>query len=213
MKKFLSVIMAIVSIFSFSQTKVFAQDVLESEINEIDTLSIDSPNVQVSDAMTFSEMVSYYASSKNISYEEALTFFPNHTLQTYASVYAPIKYRVLTVNLNVTSTYRPYLEFYCQTSENGNYWGILNVYSCQLVRAYKGISKQFEGNVNFWLRSAYQIEYAVNGDFFENGSTTHTAETGLNVGVGASASVSYSVSYASDHYKYCYVHNMVDFQK
>ena len=206
MKRFLSFLIASVVVLSFSHTTVFANNTHEQEKNQVDVIYTTNPNIQVSDPMNFSEMITYFANSKNISYEEALTFFDTPT-QSYSSTYAPIKYRVFTVNLVVTeNVYVPHLEFYCQTSENGNYWGILNVYSCELIRSYNQISKQFSGTVNFWLRNPYTIEYSVNGDFYENGTTSHTAEVGLNVDVGAGASISYSISYSSNHYKYFHIH-------
>lgn len=118
------------------------------------------------------------------------------------------------MSLTVTSTYRPRIEFYCRTSESGSYWGILSIYSVQLVRSYSGISKQFTGNISVWLRSAYQIEYTINGDFYNNGTTTVSGGGGLDLGIGESVNISLSasMSYESNHYKYFYEHRTVAFQ-
>jgi hypothetical protein len=118
------------------------------------------------------------------------------------------------VSLPVAPEYKPHLEFYCYTSEEGNYWGIKSIYSVQLVRGYKGTSKQFKGDIKVWLRSPYSIEYVVNGDFYNNGTTTVSGGVGINVGIDDVAQISCDTSSATttNHYKYFYSHKTLKFQ-
>ncbi len=111
----------------------------------------------------------------------------------------------------MTDEYQPYLDFYCATSEGGHFFNINSIYSIQLVRSYNGISKQFGGEVNAWLRSSNSIEYYVNGDFFNNGTTTVSGGIGVNAGLNVKCSATYSVSYSSNHYKYFYVHKTIKY--
>lgn len=213
MKKMISLFVTTVFLASSFVIPVSANE--NSEIITTGTVNIDNiddenSNVSVSDPMTFTEMVTHYAKTTGISYEEALAAFPNESTRATRTA----SHRVLSVTLNVTGSYKPHLDFYCNTSEGGNFWGITSIYSVQLVRNYGNESKQFAGTVDMWLRSGYEIEYVVNGDFYNNGTTTASGGTGLSVGVGGSANISFqaSIAHSSNHYKYFYDHQTVAFQ-
>ena len=180
-----------------------------TNIIDLKSLDAENPNVKISEPMTFTEMVSSYAEIEGISYEEALAVFPK---ESSASARTP-SHRMLSVTLNVTGSYKPTLNFYCNTSEGGNFWGITSIYSVQLNRTYGNTSKQFSGTIDVWLRSGYQIEYIVNGDFYNNGTTSASGGIGLNIGVGSGAQVSFQISSSSNHYKYFYEGKLVSFQR
>ena len=148
------------------------------------------------------------AKNADMSYDEVLRMLPD-TMQTQAA--RSNAYRSFTARLYVTDEYQPYLDFYCATSEGGHFFNINSIYSIQLVRSYNGISKQFGGEVNAWLRSSNSIEYYVNGDFFNNGTTTVSGGIGVNAGLNVKCSATYSVSYSSNHYKYFYVHKTIKY--
>lgn len=214
MKKFLSILLSMVVILPMYSLQANAAIDNENSFEEKSNknyVSINDEDVSYSDVMTFSEMVEHYAKSAGITYEEALNAFPASEYSSYATP----SYRTLSVGLNVSSEFKPRLEFYCQTSEYGTYWGIQKVYSMQLVRSYNGISKQFSGNVEMWLRSAYQIEFVVNGDFYNNGTTTVTGGNNMQLGIGeyAQMSCSASISTTTNHYKYFYDHRTINFQQ
>jgi len=191
-------------------------DTVHFSTEKLQILSAGSEKVSVSNPMTFEEMVAEYAKSSDLTYEEALELLPA-PVETRA---APITYRTLKVTLDVTDTYKPTLEFYFQTSESGNYQGILSVYSVQLNRASNvgswRITKQFGGTIEFWLRSPYEIEYVVNGDFFNNGTTSSTQNTGLNIDISYGMSIVFDVTESggstSNHYSYFYEHEWAAFQ-
>lgn len=163
----------------------------------------------ISEPMTYEEMINRYAQSGGCSYEEALHNFPKAK-----AVNPRATYRELTVTLNVASTYKPKIAFYCETSESSQYWGILSIYSIQLIRSYNGTSKQFMGDIEAWLRSAYKIEYVINGDFYNNGTTTVTGTVGSDAGIDEKIKISLgaSITTSSNHFKYFYKHETKSFQ-
>ena len=212
MKRIISLVSSFVLVFSLLYIPAYAdENTADTEIIDVNEINNEDSDIQVSAPMSFSEMVNHYMEVNGVSYDEALKAFP---VRLQKETRASATYRTLSVSLTVTSTYRPRIEFYCRTSESGSYWGILSIYSVQLVRSYSGISKQFTGNISVWLRSAYQIEYTINGDFYNNGTTTVSGGGGLDLGIGESVNISLSasMSYESNHYKYFYEHRIVAFQ-
>lgn len=212
MKRIISLVSSFVLVFSLLYIPAYAdENTADTEIIDVNEINNEDSDIQVSAPMSFSEMVNHYMEVNGVSYDEALKAFP---VRLQKETRASATYRTLSVSLTVTSTYRPRIEFYCRTSESGSYWGILSIYSVQLVRSYSGISKQFTGNISVWLRSAYQIEYTINGDFYNNGTTTVSGGGGLDLGIGESVNISLnaSMSYESNHYKYFYEHRTVAFQ-
>lgn len=212
MKRIISLVSSFVLVFSLLYIPAYAdENTADTEIIDVNEINNEDSDIQVSAPMSFSEMVNHYMEVNGVSYDEALKAFP---VRLQKETRASATYRTLSVSLTVTSTYRPRIEFYCRTSESGSYWGILSIYSVQLVRSYSGISKQFTGNISVWLRSAYQIEYTINGDFYNNVTTTVSGGGGLDLGIGESVNISLSasMSYESNHYKYFYEHRTVAFQ-
>lgn len=161
----------------------------------IDLLSVSgNPDVTVSEVMTYDEMIQHYAQNEGITYAEAAKLFPAPRSVDGTN---DIGYRTFIANLDVTSEYKPHLEFYCETAEGGHFFNINSIYSVQLVRIYGSISKQFSGDVEVWLRSSNSIEYVVNGDFYNYGTTTTSGGAGLDINLGKSAKISFSASIAS----------------
>ena len=58
------------------------------------------------------------------------------------------------------------------------------------------------------IRSGYDIEYVINGDFYNNGTTTISGGGNLGLGINDSATIGFSASitYQSNHYAYFYEH-------
>ena len=75
----------------------------------------------VSEPMTFEQMVKHYAQVAEYSYEEALLKFSETSAMNSKS---SDTYRILSVRLDVASGYKHKIDFYCETSESGSYWGI-----------------------------------------------------------------------------------------
>ena len=210
MKKIMCITLAMLLVACASLTIVANAETLTPENDSIITgiISVEDlendPDVVVSEPMTYEEMVSEYAENTGKTYNEAIAELHRETRSMSAA--KGNAYRKFSVLITVTSSYRPSIDFYCETSEGGNFFNINKIYSVQLNRDYNGISKQFQGTIESWLRSAISIEYIINGDFYNNGTTTTSGGVNLNVGLNELASVSFSVSSAttSNHYKYCY---------
>lgn len=203
MKKVTAFFLALVFIASIG---VQTASACMAEVQYPEARIVSVEEVTVSEAMTYDEMVVTLAENSGISYQAAKDELAEPTSTQFT-------YRVLSVTLNVTSTYKPTLDFYCETSES-RYWGIKSIFSVQLNREYNGISKQFIGNIDVYLRSAYQIQYIINGDFYNNATVTIIGGADLDIGIGGVGSITFegSISSTSNHYKYFYDDALVAFQ-
>lgn len=166
--------------------------------------------VTVSGALTAEELVQRYAESAGISYGEALACFPEEVKAARSA--ADAAYCVVSVPLEVAGNYIPTLELYCKAELAQGQMGITEICSIQMNRtctaAGQTISKVFAGDVQAWLREENQIEYAVNGDFYEDGEDACVAIAGGAANGGASASFRFTLpdSYAGEHEQYFYEH-------
>lgn len=192
---------------------------------------INEEQTVISDVLTFDQIVEMIAKDRNISKTEASNqvienYAKSHakdaTLSTNNVINATLSadnvidgtlsanyaaavtatYRTVSSQFTVTSTYKPSLTFYCETSEGGYFWGIVKILDVEMNRSYNGISKQFGGTVYTNLENAGKIYWIVNGDFFNNGTTTGGG--GVEIGIGQDATLNFSLSYSSNHYQYCY---------
>lgn len=217
MKKSLCVLLSLLIILPHMSLMACAEEAVESNHGVIDIREADNfSDVYISEEMTFDEMVRDFAKNTGTSFETAKV-----ALTKVDSANAPARvtpgtvYRRISTTLNVTGEYKPRLDFYCEISRGGNFWGIMSIYSVQMYREYNGITKQFAGNVETWLRSGYQIEYIVNGDFYHYGSTTTTVGGEIQVGVGDYFNMGFNVSVTteSNHYAYFYDADLLTLQQ
>ena len=90
------------------------------------------------------------------------------------------------------------------------------IFTCFTIPTYasrkaygSSISKQFRGDLKVWLRSTQKIEYVINGDFYNNGTTTSSGGIGVNAGINQLVSISFTATSttSSNHYKYFYEHD------
>ena len=204
------------------------------QISESICLDNLSEDVSISEVMTYDEIVKQIADDENISVEEAKALIGEEPWRPYDEVVREISdnenisieeakelinnkevkntregllvrantYRTLKTSVTVTTTYKPTINWYCSTSESGNFHGIVKIIRTSLNRSYNGISKQFSGELYSKLEQSDRIYYELNGDFYNNGTTT-VSGTG-SAEMNKVGSVSFSVSYASNHYKYCF---------
>lgn len=157
----------------------------------------------VSPVMSFEEMVNQVARDFNISTSEAQAQLGFSEAEAARAVRAEFTYRTLSSMFTVNSSYKPTMRFYCQTTEGGGFRAIKKILQVNMIRGYQGLSKQFQGKVYVNLEDPNRVFYIVNGDFYNNGTTTVNA--GVNIGLGQSANVSFGVSNTSSHYQYRYV--------
>lgn len=160
---------------------------------------------EISPVMSFYEMVEEIARNNNISTEQV----KQELGQVSRTKRSAKTYRHLTQQFTVTSEYRPTMRFYCETSESGGFRTIKRIIRVEMIRGYKGLSKQFSGEVFVNLEDPNIIYYSVNGDFYNNGQTTYKA--GVDIKLGQKVGVGFSATYATSWYKYCYTEGRVRF--
>lgn len=188
--------------------EVNAEEVISSDVNHEYLLEITDSTSEISNVLTFEEITKEISKDLEISLTDAENMvLQNSTSKSVASVKAAT-FRTLSQQFTVTSTYKPTMKFYCETSESGLYHGVLKILTVNMIRGYNGISKQFGGTVYTNLERSDRIYFIVNGDFYNNGTTTFNA--GVNIGIGESASVSFGVSNSSNHYAYRYIESYLN---
>lgn len=157
--------------------------------------------------MTFDKVVRDLAEEHDISIQQATQQVISATEQnpqsrSEVSPYAAT-YRTISQGITVTSTYKPQIKYYCQTSEGGgSFRGILKIMDVSINRIYGGVSKQFSGKVYTNLENANRIFWRMDGDFFNNGTMSYNG--GVEIKVGQSVTVSFGLSGSSNHYKAVY---------
>lgn len=171
-------------------------------------LVIDDASDGISDVLSFDELISEISINDNISETQArnelLNSLTKDNKRSLSSTSAAVAatYRTISTSVSVTSTYKPTIKYYCQTTEGGGFRGIKKILKVSLNRNYRGTSKAFGGEIYTRLEDPNRIFYILNGDFYNNGSTTVNGS--VNIGIGKAASVSFGGSYTSKHYKYAY---------
>lgn len=210
MKKKSIVVLSLVSVLYLSPLMLdtVKAEKLHSNINIAEQV-LDTNDMIMSEPMTFEELAEVYSSDHDVSLEEAYEHLGSNLLsQTERNSISPMairKFRTLKKRFTVTSTYKPELNFYCQTSEStGSFRGIIKILNVNMNRGYNGISKQFSGEVYTHLENANSIYYTISGDFFNNGTTSVEKNGEVGISLGGEGSVGFSISHASNHYKYYY---------
>lgn len=169
-----------------------------------------------SEVLTFDELIEIIAQDNKISETEAANLIAkqysdnNHNNKNQKSTnlksLRSSTFRTVTSRFTVTDVYKPSLKFYCETSECISTWGILKILNVTMNRESviynMSVVKQFSGTVYTNLESNSKIHWIVNGDFFNNGTTTVGA--GGQIGIGGCLTLSFNISHASNYYEYCY---------
>lgn len=196
-------------LIAFAIPPVYAQSDDTSVHGTIDLRDLDgAPGVTVSELMTFDETVARYARIEGISESQARMIFLETKENNSKREVTPrsISYRVYSVEIPVKGSYKPHIDFYCEIASGGHFWNIYSIYSVQLNRQSGSVSKKFDGTIDTWLRKAYEIEYIINGDFYNNATTSVSGTLGAEIKVGEHGKVSFSLTGATtnSHFAYCY---------
>lgn len=174
----------------------------------------------VDETMTFDEMVNRICIEQNKSPDEVISEMVEiersnrkdlkkspGAIDTKNEILASLRaatYRTLTIPIPAMTGYAPAgIQFYHKSADyEGSQMTCVQIMNISLNRydSSRGITKQFAGTVYLNLVDAQTIDWIVNGDFFDNGTTTVGGTVGA--GVEGTASVSLSVSYASNHFSY-----------
>lgn len=204
---------AVISVPAFAKTGSNNGVVTVGEIN-----SLNNSRTTISDIMTFDQIANHIAKDKDVPIAKVKNDLNRNILQRSnltAASSVSAKYRVISTYVTVTSEYEVKLNFYCETSEGDYFHGIVKILDVSINRSYTNyrtgttITKQFSGSLYTNLEDANRIYYILNGDFYNNGTTS--AGGGVEIGIGSSAKISFSVSYASNYYSYCYEDGRVRF--
>ena len=134
--------------------------------------------IQVTEPMTGTETLQYYAGRQGVDADTA-----QRLLGAKVDSFAGGATVVVSVPLETTGTYAPYLDLYCQVDGDGP---ILSIYSVQLCGAEEN-NRPFAGNISVYLRGDREIEYIVNGDFFRKGTMDADRAGRVDVAQGGAA--------------------------
>ncbi|MDP5274815.1 hypothetical protein [Chengkuizengella axinellae] len=108
------------------------------------------------------------------------------------------------VGIIFLDSYEPTLDVFVWTYSNGSFVEWEEIRHVSLDRKDGSITKQFSGVAEAQLLSGNEIFWIVNGDFFDNGSTSISYTSGASAKIGEVWTVSYSVtsSSTSNHFAY-----------
>lgn len=150
--------------------------------------------------MTFDEMVARYAKIEGISVRRAGEVFGAASQRG--------TYRVYSVEIPVSDSYKPHIDFYCQVAAGEQDEGIQSICGVQLTPAEGTKGKKFNGTIDTWLRGPQEIEFIINGDFYNYAKTSDPVSLGAGItpdGHRTAVFTQISVN-RSSHYAYCYKH-------
>lgn len=199
---FILVFLMLISSSCFNPINLYAAEKSVSIENGLSIDIITDDNLEISEPMSAEEVIADYAKNKGVTKEKAakalgISLDNNNRVNLLATENT---YRTLKHRYTVTTGYMPCVEFYCQTSEYGNWWGIVRVLNTNLDVSYNGLVKVFNGTIYTNLQNAYTIYVIVNGHYYNTGTTTWTG--GGSIGIGEAATITGTISYASSWFAY-----------
>lgn len=172
---------------------------LTAEVATVSNLEDLGPDVTVSSVMDFSQIVQSFADTAGLPYGKALRSLPESMTDTENATY-----RIVSISLPVKDSYHPFLDFYCKTREDGDIWEIVSGELIQLRNS--DISKSFGGQIGMWLRENNQIEFFINGDFYNDGATTFDFEESENfIGIKYKIDDEAILDHSTYYYDHCTV--------
>lgn len=206
MKKSIICIFMFISLLFSSAQFVRASDSFSEEneinINEVVKNPDEYPDIEII-KQTAEEFKETLFNDENISSEDRNNIINDVNQNSRSRASSTYDYWTFYTTCSVTSSYscKPY--FYTYTNFNGPSHEpsqFVKVYYGNIDRNWKGTTKQFTGSLYYKLESSKKIFWDLNGDFYNNGTTSST--TGGQVGLGEFANTSFSVSYSTNHYAY-----------
>ncbi|SFL38437.1 hypothetical protein SAMN04487943_101281 [Gracilibacillus orientalis] len=190
----------------------------ESRSEEVD-VQVNDEDTELSEVLTFDEVVQKLAKDEDISIEKAeqrIIGSSSSTKLLQQSREAEIEaraasYRTITKEFRVNSIYKPSVKFYVRVNVPfGQFAEIEEILNVGMNRDDSGYSKKFNGTVYTNLEDKHTIHFIVNGDFYNYGTTV--VDGGVSIGVGKAATVEFNISHASDHYEYVYTSDTFEYR-
>ena len=178
----------------------------KTERNSVDLVKLIQENNNSDVTIIFHETVQDYIHS--ISNDENLTqdvkdFLIEDAYRESRERSNDYIYSTLRFDVTVTNLYHCYPYFYTKfyyPSQSVSPDAMVEVKYANIDRDYQGVSKQFSGTLYYNLETSRKLYWDLNGDFYDNGTTT--ISSGISIPVGGTNTATFSVSYASNHYKY-----------
>lgn len=162
--------------------------------------------------VTYEEMINDISQSKGISKEKAKELHPNQVSQKALSNNKTLAQGTvqdssttlheINIRQNVTSTYRPAIQLFVWTYNSGSFTQFIEMEEMDLDRKdiVYDTSKQYQGKLRAEIQSSgTKIWWYINGDFYNNGTTTISGTVSAN---GVVWSGEGSISEESNHFKY-----------
>lgn len=213
MKKYLSMILGLallLSAFGFNPVTSMAAENSNQGVIDLNNLNKLKENEGVTiKQITYEEMISKIAESKGISKKEARMAHPNKMAQNESNRIgaAPLAAASSTtlheikIRQYITGTYRPAIQLFVWTYNSGSFTQFKSMEEMDIDRKdiSSNVSKQYQGKLRAEIQTATTIWWYINGDFYDNGTTTISGEVSAG---GVIWSGTGSVSHSSSHYKY-----------
>lgn len=177
---------------------------LTTSVDIIDVLRNPNkyPNIIIEGPYNKEEIVDIISKNENITQSQVLSQIFSGNKSNISSS-SNIGYLTFRERVQVTWLYEVEVRFYIECEFYGGGpepTALLRVIRGSLDRGVSGISKNFEGELFYHLESDTRMYWELNGDFYNNGTTTFSG--GGEIGLKESAKIVFNVSYSTDHYKY-----------
>lgn len=209
----MTVIMMIVPTIAFA-----GQISTTEETNFVDKIELSAAQVK---EISYEDMIQNIADRTGKTTKEVSENIPNR-IEQMNNLPNPLgltrsrvnKYYTVSTQISVTAAYKPTFYAYCLGWEDKGASvmprGLIEIQYVDLNRSYKGLSKQFSGRIYGRLEDNWTLYYDVNGDFYNNGTTS--ADIGGSAGIDKVAEANFSIAYASNHYKYVRDSSRINFR-
>ncbi|WP_312475258.1 hypothetical protein [Neobacillus sp.] len=155
--------------------------------------------------VTYEEMIDAISITDGITKEKARELHPkkmeiSYSTKTMAVAALPVIHEIL-IRQTVTSTYHPAVQVFVYTTGSGSFYNFTGIEQVGLNR--KDIStttsKQFSGTVRAVLQNSISFWWFIDGDFYNNGTTSGSFSAEANGGIWKGTA---SITQTSNHYKY-----------
>ena len=161
--------------------------------------------------VSYDEAIADIAKTQGISVEKAKRLHPDKSSRILsksgASIASNTNLYSLELEQNVSTFYKPKLKIYVFIYSEGSFRQFTEMFSVQLDRySVLAGSQQFAGSIEAKIHynNATKLTWIINGDFFDNGTTTISGSVTAN---GLIWSGTGTVEYSSNHFKYWFNSN------
>jgi len=209
------ILLVVVQVVAFTTISISA-DVVDSEYNMSDRiLKTDGyvcfDDLDTNEISTYDEMVNALIENEGLTKNEAQKLLDDNFVSIGSHVSArDATYRIIRSQFEVNAIYKPTLNLYCQTSEGGgSFRGILKILNVGMNRVSNGLVKSFHGTVFTHIQDPNRINWIVNGDFFDDGTTT--VDGGVSISLDNTTTTTFEASSIGELYKYCYKESTENF--